>query len=438
MPTADRRGHPALADIPSPADTTYVRADLLPICQTVGVKRRSAATRRWILLLWLIVIAATTALVVIRYKGAVADRPYDFYAYFYPAGRLILEGQSPFDAPGYVYSPLVALLAAAVAGMTDPVVGWTLLSLTAGVAAVALFIWSVWNELTNWQRPIVAMIAVGTLYFNWQTTLMMGLGQVETYVLLAMTAVGLSIARSKPGAVGAGLAAAALVKTWPVVSGVWLLRRTADRRLRTLLAALVTTIIAVAATGFAFGSGALTQWFRNVLSARTQSQLVHFNAWDVGRQLFGDATGGVPLFYSPPLASFVTIVTVALTCLLLVVGLVLPGGRLLSLWHVLVLCIMLLPVAHSFYLIHALPILWIRAVRLATADKLDRSRSVLLLALWGAWWMIVCRVQWPGDMVLTASSAGYAAMMAATYIALGSSVLDEALRHHASRQQPVI
>lgn len=397
--------------------------------------QRSAATRASVVLFWLFAIVTTAALVVVRFNGAMAQRPYDFYQYFYPAGRLLLEGLSPFNEPGYVYSPLIALAAAAVVGMSDPVVGWTALSLTAGVLAVGLFVWSVWPMLRPWQRPLVATIAIVTLYYNWQTTLMMSLGQVEAYVLLAMTAAGLGVARSWPTVVGVSLAIAALLKTWPVISALWLLRKHASHRLRTFLFAAGTIVAGVAATTLSIGPGAVAQWVDNVLAARTQSQLVHFNAWDIGRQVFGGTNGGSALLYSPLAASVVTIVAVAITATLLVICLRYPGSSMLSMWHVLLLCILLLPVSHNFYLIQALPILWIRVVRMAATRK---TRTACLLAVWVAWWIVVCRIQWPGDMTVTVSSAGYAAMMAATYVALAFSVLDEALQHRGRAVQPSI
>lgn len=124
------------------------------------------------------------ALISARYRAAVADRPYDYHEFFLPAGQLILGGRSPFDEAGYVYSPIVALLAAGVAKMADPVAGWATLSLAAGVLAVILFLCAIWAELRPWQRPAMALIAIGTLYYNWQTTIMMGLGQTETHVLV--------------------------------------------------------------------------------------------------------------------------------------------------------------------------------------------------------------------------------------------------------------
>lgn len=309
--------------------------------------------------------------------------------------------------------------------MADPVAGWATLSLAAGVLAVILFLCAIWAELRPWQRPAMALIAIGTLYYNWQTTIMMGLGQTETHVLMAMCAASFAVRRRRYGLLGSALGLAALIKTWPVVSGLWLLRRKAEHRWLTAFWAIGCVGLGVVATALVFGPGSVLQWIANVMSARAQSGLVHFSAWEVGRQLFGDAVGGKPLRYDPGLAVGLTALAVAVAAALLLVSLLAPGDALLSKWHTFFAAILLLPVAHSFYLLYALPILWIHASR--WLKEPGNIRFQTMFGIWLFWWIVTSRIQWSGDMVLSVSTMGYAAMMGASYIALICSVVVESL-----------
>ena len=80
----------------------------------------------------------TAALLLQRYRGGVADKSIDLTTYFQPAAQQILAGSSPYVVPGYVYSPLVAMLITPVANWDYLLPAWVVLNLACAVACIAL------------------------------------------------------------------------------------------------------------------------------------------------------------------------------------------------------------------------------------------------------------------------------------------------------------
>lgn len=386
----------------------------------------ATVTRVSVVLLWVLAALISVALIVARYRSAIADGTwFDFTNYFLPAGLAVTDGRPPYDVDGYVYSPIIAVLVGATLGFPEPITVWTILSLGAAVGAIALFTATIWHQLRPWQRPCIAAVAVITLMWNWLTTLMLGSGQTDLYVMVALCGAGFAASRRNAVATGAGIAIAALMKTWPIIVGIWMFRRGASKRWTTLIAAFVTGSVALVVIIVIWGPEAISAWADAVLRARSQPGLIHFNVLSMGEQIFGGGKGAVsapPTF--PALAIALTIVSILVIVSALIVALLWPGDDLLSLWHVTLAVVLLLPVTHSVYLILGLPILWVRFARFLSRPR--RSVNVVTLAIWILWWVASARVQWSGDTFTTMSTVGYATVMALTMIALVVSVILEA------------
>lgn len=264
-------------------------------------------------------------------------------------------------------------------------------------------------------------IAAVTLLYNWPTTLVLWLGQTDLMVLAALSLAAWGASRERAAATGLGLSAGALIKTWPVVTWVWLLRRGARDRKASLLWVAAGGVVGVTATTLAFGPDQLVAWFRSVTSASHQPDVVHYSAWGFGRQLFGSDLQhqGVAMVAS---------VAFGLVVLgLLAITLWRPGDAGLSLWHVTIAIVLLLPISHAVYLLLGLPILWHWAALVLSAQRRD-PLSLGVLAFLVAWWVVVFRVLWPGDLTSSIAPAHYAAIIVTTLAALGLSVFAEA-RH---------
>lgn len=385
-------------------------------------------TRAAVVLLWVLAALISVVLITARYRSAIADGTwFDFTNYFLPAGLAVTDGRSPYDVDGYVYSPIVAVLVGATLGFPEPITVWTILNLGAAVGAIALFTATMWHRLRPWQRPCIAAVAVITLMWNWLTTLMLGSGQTDLYVMVALCGAGLAASRRNAVATGAGIAIAALMKTWPILIGIWIFRRGAFKRWTTLLAAVATGSVALVIIVVIWGPEAVSAWVDAVLRARSQPGLIHFNALSIGQQIFGGGKGSGSPPPLPALAVTLTIVSILVVVSALVIALLRPGDDLLSLWHVTLAVVLLLPVTHSVYLILGLPILWVRFARFLSRPR--RGVNIVTLAIWILWWVASARVQWSGDTFTAMSTVGYATVMGLTMIALLVSVIFEARAH---------
>ena len=92
-----------------------------------------------------------------------------------------------------------------------------------------------------------------TLLWSWPATLDLWAGQVELFVLLAMSVAALLETRGHQFATGFALGMCAVIKAWPALFTIWLLRRGAGERglswMGVLAAALAAFALALATGG---------------------------------------------------------------------------------------------------------------------------------------------------------------------------------------------
>lgn len=376
--------------------------------------------------LWVTALSTTGALVAARYRGGIADKSIDLVRYFLPAGQRVAAGGSPYDVPGYVYSPLVAIFAAPMSSWENVLPAWAAINLACALVAVSLMTTALRVPGQTWQSPIIFGFSAATLLSTWPTTIVLALGQTDFMVMAALAFAAWGAARRRPIPTGIGIAMAALLKSWPVVSGLWLLRRGAPNRIRTLAWAVGSAIAGVAATAALFGPQSVVAWVASVADARSQPDLIHFSAWSFGEALFGSTQGVVPLTHDPTAALTSSLGFGLAVVALLLVALRWPGDPVLSLWHTTLACVLLLPVSHALYLLHGIPLIWVWAARVLNGGW----RKPQILAVTGillVWWLIAFRVTW-GDMTTSMSTTGYAAVMLSSLTALGVSIVSEASR----------
>lgn len=391
-------------------------------------RRLLIRNQRWIArALWIVSAVVAMAVCWQRYLAAVAHIGYDFSTYFLPAGHLVREGSSPYLQDGYVYSVIPAALVALVAGTENPVAWWAVINVGAGLVTIGLIIAALWEDLRTWQRPLVFGGTAVALMYNKTTTLMLFLGQTELLVMMGIALAALAARRGWAATSGLGIAWAGLIKTWPMATGLWLLRRDAPHRLRSILAAASAVAVTLLVTMVAFGTSAVTGWIGNVMGQTSQPRLIHYSVLHLGSRLFTDQAGPlVPLAHSPVLAVAVDVAATASVVALLLWCLLHPGDDALCLWHVTALVVLLLPVSHSFYLLYLIPLPVIWTARALAGPH--RRRSVPVVAGWAAWWLLIARAQWDGDMNTRMSTSAYIVIMAATLAMITWSVIAESVR----------
>jgi hypothetical protein len=226
--------------------------------------------------------------------------------------------------------------------------------------------------------------------------------------------------RSWPATRGAFLGVAGLIKAWPAAAAVSLFQRgSADRR-RSLVAFVVTLLVApVLAVAFGGGSG-LMSFAKSVFDARQQA-LISNSVWGIPKLLFSGSGLARPLFVSHPLQIAAELVLLAWVVGLVVVALRTRGDAVLCTWNVTLCLVLLLPVSHLAYTVLALPLLWLWGTRVLTGRPLDRwevgAFVVLLL-----WWIVQTKA-WPGDGSSNSiSSIRFSVVFAANLVACSASV----------------
>lgn len=212
---------------------------------------------------------------------------------YYLAAERALAGANPYlvspaDHPGFqfLYQPvvLVAFLPHALTG--SPLGAYllqTLLNLaSAGVIALLLVrsIEGAGVVLERIDRFLVAGFALASVH----SISVYVMGQVNLQLALAVVAGGVLLGRGRQSVAGAAFAAAATVKLFPAVVGVWLVRR---RAWRAIAAATVTGLSLLLAGVLAFGPSLFETYLTAVLPSERQA---------------AEFAGGLP-----PSAMFVTV-----------------------------------------------------------------------------------------------------------------------------------
>jgi hypothetical protein len=100
------------------------------------------------IVLWASSIACVSVLVIVRYRAALAGGiGMDLRLFFLPAARAVANGASPYDTPGYVYSPHVALLLAPIADNSIMLPLWIGCQLAFSLAAIVALTAALWRDL---------------------------------------------------------------------------------------------------------------------------------------------------------------------------------------------------------------------------------------------------------------------------------------------------
>ncbi|GAA1999702.1 glycosyltransferase family 87 protein [Microbacterium ulmi] len=381
-------------------------------------------TRATTIVLWGIAIAIGLVLSYQRYRDAIAGDTGIDLGTFLEASAHVREGGSVYDAPAYVYLPFIAWALLPFSSVAEAVGPWTIASLLACWGAVAAVTATLWGSLRPWQRPVVAGVGIFTSLYSTVISLEFWLGQNDTFILLT-TALAVLFASLRQSALsGVVLGIGAALKTWPAGMGLWLLRRGAPHRWRSLIAAISTGLVAILVVVIVAGPQTLGEWI-----ARTQDfseqQLLAYSVWGVGRHLFADSGVVDPLVDAPLLGTVVAWALALAVCAALVVALLRPGTDSLAMWNVASALVLLLPVSHLWYRLLMLPLVW---VWIAYAMRRPKDPWIVSAA-------VVSVVFWLSTFRLPAldnQDAGaptqYIAIMVVAFLTLGVSVAAAALR----------
>lgn len=382
-----------------------------------------------IVAVWTTTGLAAILLSVQRFREAAFQHQPDFGGFFLPAAQAIVSSQSPYSVEGYYYSPLVALLIAPFAETSVALAAWTAMRILAGLIACGLIALACVPRGSWLRAGIIALGAVVTLFWSWPTTLDLWAGQVQLLVLLALGVTAFAHTRGRRLIAGIALGMAAVVKTWPALIIIWLLRRGSRGRLREWLGVLIAAAFAVVLALIAGGPQGVVAMLASPLAGRDQPLLAANSVWGVPRLLFAPTPVAEPAFVSPGLQLATTILLAVLVVGLGVVILMRPGPAVVALFNVTLVVILLLPVSHYFYVICALPLLWFWA-----GHALENPRSPLGWVVFGVlavWWVVVFRIPPDGDGFMTTTWPSLlrifgASLIAAIVSVVAAAVLDKA------------
>ena len=351
--------------------------------------RPTIPARQLVSAMWVLVSLVTISLSVVRFRAVDLTVVGTDLGYFLDAARDAVSGGSVYEGPFYVYSPLVAWFLRPLAWSPDAFAWWTVLGIVACLVAVAATVWALAPTLSSWERPLVALVGVLTALGDSGLGVELALGQTDT-IVLAVTAVALLLyRRGRPGLSGAVLALAALVKTWPVVFVMWLLRAGARGRARSLLGYLGLLTGCALLVALVTGPGEVVRWIERT-HAMSDQKFIVWSAWGVGTELFTDRGNFIPIVVSTDLARATDVALAALVIAALVLVLRRPAESALSLWHIVMGAVLLLPVSHDQYRVLFLPLIWVWfASALRTRGDVPAVAAFFVMMLrWAMPWLL--------------------------------------------------
>ncbi|MCD2198534.1 DUF2029 domain-containing protein [Halobacterium sp. KA-4] len=193
---------------------------------------------------------------VYYYSARAALRGADFYAV------------NPLGQAGFRYPPAVVLAFVPHAALGDPMLAYALqwlLNLAALAALAVLVIRTVEREgvaLARFDRVLLAttVFLVGPVGVN------LVMGQVNPLLALGLAGGAVLLERDRDAAAGAAFGLVALVKLFPALVGVWLLRR---RAWRAIAAATATGLAGLAVGLLVFGPDASVTYVTETLAGET-------------------------------------------------------------------------------------------------------------------------------------------------------------------------
>lgn len=193
--------------------------------------------------------------------------------YYYAADTLLSGGDiydvHPPDRPGfhYIYPPVVIFAFVPHALFGSPAIAYVIQTVLNGVFAVgiAVLLWRALSRRGVSLARLDALLFVGFAFASAYSAITVINGQVNIWLAFAL-AVGLdAIDRNRHTAAGLAFAAAALVKVFPAVLGLWLLR---VRAYRGVVAALAFGVAGLLVGLLALGPDLTTTYFTEVLTGR--------------------------------------------------------------------------------------------------------------------------------------------------------------------------
>ena len=384
--------------------------------------------------LWAVAIAITIALAVERFHvGDVSGTDFNIW---FAAAREVAAGHSPYLVRLFVYPPPIALLLAPFVHGDHVQVWrvWTALEIVALVAGAGVFASEVAPRLRRWQQPVLfAFCAVTALTF-WPVTLGLRLGQTDAFVFALLLIAGLMASRARPVAHSVLLGVSAVLKGWPVGIGLVLLQRGLRRRRESIVAFILTILVAPILIVAVAGASGISRFVRNNFDARTQP-LTSDSVWGVPKLLFSHSGIGRPLFVSPVVRFGVTAILLVWVVGLVVVALRTPGDPSMCLWNVTLCVVMLQPIAHTTYTLYGLPILWLWAARVFTRAPKWSTYEVAAAVTLFAWWAVNTRA-WPGgNPIAVVSATRYCVVFGANLAACTVSVVCSRLAPRATQSR---
>lgn len=345
------------------------------------------------ILAWTTVAVLAVFLVVQRYSDALASGVGMDLGFWLDAAELARTGRDPYGAEWYTYSPLTAWMLIPFADRAAAMAFWTAFQLCCGLVAIGCVVAAHRRILPTWRAPLIAAVAVVTLLYSNVLSLELFLGQNQQ-LIMALLAIAVLVAGRWPALSGAVLGVAALVKTWPVLIGVWLIRAGARHRLRAVLAWVGTMAVFAVVMMLVLGPSVIGRLVERTSALREQPLAV-YSVWYFARQW--PASGGDPIpFDQAPLAGqSLTLVLAAFTAGLIVLALMRPGTASLAMWNITGAVVLLLPVSHAFYRLLILPLLWVWCAELiGRSGRLASAASFATLSLW---WLLSSRLVDPAD-----------------------------------------
>lgn len=364
---------------------------------------------------WVLVFVVTAILAVQRYRDALASGLGMDLEFILEGAALARSGGDIYDADWYTYSPLLAWALAPLAGNPHAMAVWTAASLAAGLLAIVFVVATDRRRLPGWRALLVTGVAVVTLLYSNVLSIELFLGQNQL-VLLALIALAVLLGARSPLISGVVLGVVALVKTWPVLLWLWLVRLDAPHRLRAVAGAVGTVVAFVIAMAAIGGIESVGRWVGRTFEMGEQPLSI-FSVWYFARQWFPGTDVAVDLADAPPAGQLVSWLLVAGIVALIAIALLRPGTPPLAMWNLAGATILLLPVSHPFYRLLMLPLLWVWVAELlASKRSLEPAIAVAVLA---AWWVIVFRT----DGIPGADDWFQLVVVVSTIVALTTSVL---------------
>lgn len=398
----------------------------------------SATTKRVLtVVLWAGIVAVGLYLSMQRYRDAVSSDIGTDLRIFVDAADRIRSGGSPYDAPGYVYSPFVAWLLLPFPDFAAAVGPWTAASLAALWGAVAFVAATFWRQLSWWQRPALAGISLVSVLYSPLLSLDLWFGQTDPFLPLVSAAAVFFASRSRQVASGVSLAFGAIIKSWPVGLGLWMFRRGVRHRGRLIAATIGTGAAFLALAVILHGPDLFGEWIERTVELSAQP-LIAFSVWGAGRHLFTQTPALEPLFISPALAAVVSWGLAAVVVGLIVWTLLRPGDDALSMWNIAAGVVLLLPVSHLWYQLLIIPLLWTWIAHAFIARR--RLEPLIGVAALTLWWVIVFRLP-PLDNRFAESTPQYIGVVGSTLLALAVSVFLAArldARRRADQLEPTV